>query len=413
MRRLRGLRRNPLVPTAPSATVLLYVQHLLGIGHLMRAASLARGLEAAGMRVVLVSGGMPVSVLAPAASRFEQLPPARAADETFKELVDEHGAPVDQAFQVRRSAHLLQIFRQEQPDVLLTELYPFGRRLMRFELEPLLEKARTRREQTGLPVIASSVRDILVPSSKPGRAEEIVERVRRDYDLVLTHGDDAVIAFERSFARAGDIADVVKSTGYVVDPVPARQGPGSPGYDEVIVSVGGGAVAGDLLEAAIGARALGRLRDRTWRVLVGENYPRDAFLACRTKAPSGVLVERARDDFTQLLANCALSISQGGYNTVAQILATGTRAVCLPFAGGTESEQTLRCRLLAERGVLQMVESDAVSARQVASAVQRALNVPPVEGHVVNTKGAATSAELIREALERRRKKVLRQDSPT
>lgn len=388
------------MPSAPPATVLLYVQHLLGIGHLMRAAALARGLEADGMRVVLVSGGMPVTVLDAGVSRFEQLTPVRAADETFKDLVDEHATPVDDAWKARRRTHLLEIFDREQPDVLLTELYPFGRRLMRFELEPLLERARARREQTGLPVVASSVRDILVPSSKPGRAEDIVERVRRDYDLVLTHGDDTLIPFERSFARAGDIADVVRSTGYVVGPVPARLRSGSPGYDEVMVSVGGGAVAGDLLDAAIGARALGRLRDHTWRVLIGENYPEEAFLSRRAKAPAGVLVERARGDFTQLLANCALSISQGGYNTVAEILATGTRAVCLPFAGGNETEQTLRCQLLAERGVLQMVESDAVSAEEVASAIERALATPPPTAPIVNTTGAATSAALIRKALK-------------
>ena len=38
-------------------TALLYVQHLLGIGHLIRASALARGLEAAGIRVIPVTGG--------------------------------------------------------------------------------------------------------------------------------------------------------------------------------------------------------------------------------------------------------------------------------------------------------------------------------------------------------------------
>ena len=382
----------------------MYVQHLLGIGHLVRAGALARGLEAAGIRVILVSGGMPVPVLDIGAgiSRFEQLPPVRAADETFKSLVDETGNPVDEAWKARRCERLLAIFHRELPDIVLTELYPFGRRQMRFEIKPLLEHACALRERTGLPVIASSVRDILVPPTKSGRTEEIIERVRHYYDLVLTHGDESVIPFERSFARAGDIAGTIHSTGYVVGSVPARQGPGSPGYDEVLVSAGGGAVSEDLLQAAIGARALGDLRERVWRVLIGHNYPEAAFLACRAAAPTGVLVERARRDFTQLLANCALSISQGGYNTVTEILATGVRAVCLPFAGGRESEQTLRCRLLAERGVLQMVERDVLSAGQVALAVSRALESQPAQGHVVDTDGAVRSAALLLEAVRKR-----------
>ena len=390
------------MPTPRPVTALLYVQHLLGIGHLVRAGALARGLEAAGIRVVLVSGGMPVPVLdiGVGVSRFEQLPPVRAADETFKNLVDETGNSVDDAWRARRRERLLAIFHRERPDIVITELYPFGRRQMRFEIEPLLERARTLREQAGLPVIASSVRDILVPPAKAERADEIIERVRHYYDLVLTHGDGEVIPFERSFTRAGDIAGITRSTGYVVGPVPARQGPGAPGYDEVIVSAGGGAVSEDLLQAAIGARALCDLRERVWRVLIGHNYAEAAFLTCRAAAPTGVLVERARSDFTQLLANCALSISQGGYNTVTEILATGARAVCLPFAGGRESEQTLRCRLLAERGVLQVVERDVLCAEQVALAVGRALKSQPDQGHVVNMDGAARSAALLLEAVQ-------------
>ena len=40
---------------------------------------------------------------------------------------------------------------------------------------------------------------------------------------------------------------------------------------EVVVSAGGGAVGAGLLEAAIRAKPLSALRDRTWRVLAGDN----------------------------------------------------------------------------------------------------------------------------------------------
>ena len=38
--------------------VLIFVQHLRGVGHLQRAATLARALAADGVRVDLVSGGI-------------------------------------------------------------------------------------------------------------------------------------------------------------------------------------------------------------------------------------------------------------------------------------------------------------------------------------------------------------------
>ncbi|MBI3458184.1 MAG: glycosyl transferase, partial [Candidatus Rokubacteria bacterium] len=40
--------------------ILFYCQHLLGLGHVERAARLARALARAGERVLFVSGGVPV-----------------------------------------------------------------------------------------------------------------------------------------------------------------------------------------------------------------------------------------------------------------------------------------------------------------------------------------------------------------
>ena len=60
--------------------VFFYVQHLLGIGHLRRAATLARAMAAGGFDVLLVSGGAPLDGLALGGARFHQLPPLRAAN---------------------------------------------------------------------------------------------------------------------------------------------------------------------------------------------------------------------------------------------------------------------------------------------------------------------------------------------
>jgi predicted glycosyltransferase len=378
--------------------LLFYVQHLLGIGHLMRAACLTRALEANGFAVTLVSGGMPVPGFKSGAGEFVQLPPTRATDVYFKVLVDEHDALIDDAWKAVRRKKLLALYDEMTPDVVLVEMYPFGRRQMRFEIEPLLERARA---DVRRPVVAASIRDILVEPDKPERIDEMVARVERFFDLVLIHGDPTLISFDRTFPRMREIAAVARYTGYVVDPPPPHGGAGSPGHGEVVVSTGGGAVSEDLLDAAIGARPLSRLANAPWRVLVGHNLPDDRFAAWRDTAADGVTIERARPDFTTLLRNCTLSISQGGYNTVLEILATGARAVCLPYAGGHESEQTIRCRLLAERGALQIVEPDAVNAASVAAAIGRALDASPTGAGGIDIGGALRTAQLLHEALNR------------
>lgn len=359
--------------------VLFYCQHLLGIGHLRRAATLARALAHAGHDVTLVSGGEPVPHLDCAPAKLVQLPPVRAVDKFFKVLVDEHGNKIDDAFKAARTAKLLKLFEEIQPDVVLTEMFPFGRRQLRFELIPLLEAARAAPWQ---PRIASSVRDILVMSPKPERIDEMLGLVETYYDGVLVHGDRHLIPFDATFAPAARIADRLVYTGYVVETQTPQRGETMPGHDEVIVSAGGGAVSEPLLEAAMAARELTALKDRTWRLLVGHNLPEDRFQKLRNAAPKGVIVERGRADFVTLLANATLSISQGGYNTVMETLKFGRRAVVVPYAGGLETEQTLRAQLLGERGLIQIVDETTMTPQSMAEAVARALVRPELAGRL-------------------------------
>jgi len=375
--------------------IVFYVQHLLGIGHLKRAATLGRGLVDQGFEVTLVSGGRPVPGLDTGSARFVQLPPARAVDIYFRKLVDEHDRPIDDAWRARRRAALLCAFSDARPDVLMTELFPFGRRQFRFELLPLLERVRS---LSSPPRVVCSVRDILVASAKPERTMEMLELVREFYDLVLVHGDPNLIPFDKTFPHASAIADRWRYTGYIVDRPAAALGAGGP--PEVLVSAGGGAVSEPLLEAAFGARPESGLSHLTWRFLIGHHLPEDRFEAFRSRAGPGIVVERARSDFLSLIRRAALSISQGGYNTVMEVLDAGVRAVVVPYAGGLETEQTLRARLLAERGLIHVVEETELGAARIAEAVIRATAGPAPGALAFDTGGLTRSARLIGEALQ-------------
>jgi predicted glycosyltransferase len=347
--------------------VFFYVQHLLGIGHLRRAATLARALRAAGFEVTLASGGLPVEGI-----EVVQLPPASSPD--FKTLLDQNGRPVDDAWKARRRDFLLERFDH---DVLIVELFPFGRRQMRFELLPLLEKARGR-------LVVCSVRDIL--QRNPAREEEALERFERYFDKLLVHGDPRLAPFELSFGKAASLAGKLHYTGYVVEEIPD----GNAGSGEVLVSAGGGAVGRRLLETAIAARPLTTLKDRTWRVLTGVN-------AVSSPRSEGVIVERSRNDFTLRLKNCVLSVSQAGYNTVLETLQARARAVLVPFAGGGESEQALRARLLSEKGLVHLVEEDQLAPATLAAAIDRAAAAPRPVAAALDLDGARRSAGLLRE----------------
>lgn len=388
--------------------LLFHVQHLLGIGHVRRAALIARALTEAGVEVVVASGGFPVPGTDFGSATVVQLPPARAENAHFKTILDERAEPVSPAWRDRRRDLLLDLFRETQPDILLIETYPFGRRPFRFELDPLLDTAKARPSR---PLIACSVRDILVARNDPDRVRQMADRVLDAYDLVLIHGDPSLIPFEASFPLAPRITSRLRYTGYVAQPPMADDG-GSDGQEEVIVSAGGGAVGGRLLETALAARGQSTLADRRWRLLTGPDLPKDeahALQVAAAKASGSVIVEPARPDFPLLLRRCALSISQAGYNTVLDIMGAGCPAILVPFAVGRETEQPTRARLLSDRGLVSVVEETLLSPKSLANAVNQSslFMFRPAIGFDRN--GAANTARIL---LDERVKPVKKLDFP-
>lgn len=375
--------------------VLFYVQHLLGIGHLRRAATLTRALAKAGLDVTLASGGHEVPGLDIGDANFVQLPPTRAVDLYFRKLVDAEERPIDDGWRARRRDLLLDLYHRIRPHVLMFELFPFGRRQMRFELTPLLDRATA---EGNRPLVVSSVRDILVTPDKPSRVDEMLDLVARYFDYVLVHGDPGFISFDHTFRAVKALGSKLFYTGYVVDdkargPKPSIAVERASG--EVVVSAGGGAVGEALLAAALAARPATKLKTAPWRILVGHSVSSRGLAALKAQAEPGAVVERARPDFPELLAKARLSISQGGYNTLMEILATGCPAVVVPYAGGLETEQTLRSRLLAARGYLQVVEEKALNPDVLAAAVDSSLDHPPRRVDGIDLSGGATTARLI------------------
>ena len=374
------------------ARALIWVQHLLGIGHLRRAAALARALAARDFDTMLVSGGMPLQGLDIGAAKFKQLPPLRATDATFSATVDANGQKPDGAFRAQRREHLLSLYRTHRPHVVITEMYPFGRRQFAAELLPLLEAAHQSRPK---PAIFASVRDILTERSEPARSSEMAELVLRWYRAVLVHGDAELIPFEASFPETARISHLIRYTGYI-----GAVGPGGPygGSGEVIVSAGGGAVGAHLLQTAMEAREISALADRRWRLLAGPNLPAEWYNALKRLSHDGTVVERARADFPALLEAAALSISQAGYNTVLDVVSARVRAVLVPFAAPGETEQALRAERMAAAGLAQVVREDGLTPERLAAAVDAAWAAPRPE-HEIGVAGAGESARNISETV--------------
>ena len=279
--------------------VMFYVQHLLGVGHQVRAAAITRAMQARGMDVHYVSGGFDEARQDLGGARHLQLPLARTADAGFDTLLDDVGQPVDAAWEERRRRALLDAFDSVAPDLILIESFPFGRRRFRFELLPLLEAAR------GKAVIAASVRDILVERDDPDRTRWIVEIAKSCLDAVIVHGDPRIAAFRETFAGAEEIDNLIRYSGYVTAAPAQKSGRRTP---SVVVSAGGGAVGGALLRTAIAARPLTRLAHAPWRLVTGPNFPESDRQSL--SLADGVTVDTFITDFRGILDKVAVSVRQ-------------------------------------------------------------------------------------------------------
>lgn len=368
--------------------VLFYVQHLLGIGHVMRAGRVAEALARNGLAVTLVSGGMPVQGFDLPGVTQVSLPAIGLGNGGFGELVDAEGRALDDAFRHRRCQMLLQIYKDVQPDCVMLEAFPFGRRQVRFELLPLIQAIESTRPK---PLLVSSVRDILQKRSKPGRNEETAELVLQHFDKVLVHGDPDFASLEDSFSCADAIADRIIYTGLVCAP-PA---PSSPLHFDIVVSAGGGAVGDRLVRSSVGAARL-LPPELSWCIIAGPNLPENDFSTLSHQLPGNVLIERFRTDFRSLLRNAGVSVSQAGYNTMGDILQSGCRSVLVPYSEGGETEQADRAERLQRMGLAQVIREDQLCAEALANRIRASLAEPssPIRS-ALDTCGADKTAEVL------------------
>lgn len=372
--------------TAPR--IMIWVQHLMGIGHQRRAAAVANALAGHGADVAFVDGGAGTPDVDPDRVRIVALPAARVADARYRALVDVHGREVDDAWRAARRDTLLAAFAEYAPHVLVTETYPFGRGLLRFELEPLVARARAARCR-----LVSSVRDVLQPPSKPSKARAAADRVLECYDAVLVHGDPAFVRLDASFPETERIRERIRYTGYVA----VGRGPDAPpgaGEGEIVVSAGGGVVAHRLVDTAL--ESARRDPGSRWRILVGPNAGAAALDGWRRAAPANAIVEPNRADFGSILSRARVSVSQAGYNTVTDLLASGARAVLVPFSANGEREQSIRARVLADAGAARVIEELRLSPEALLEAIGRA-DTPAPRRRPVRLDGAGESADAILE----------------
>jgi predicted glycosyltransferase len=370
--------------------LLLYCQHSLGLGHAVRSFALAAALTER-FRVVLACGGELVEGLRPHDDvEVVELPSVRAARNGA--LVSRESGSLGTARRRRREL-LLETLWTRRPDVVIVELFPFGRRRFADELVPLLEEARSARPR---PLLVSSVRDILVGRGDDQHSHDTISCVllNRYLDLVLVHSDPRFARLDESFRPAIPLQVPVRHTGFVV-PEAEETRPARSHEDCVVVSAGGGLVGAPLLRAALEARP--RLPpELRLEIVAGPFLPEEDWNALRRTAKGlpGVELHRFAPDLGERLRSASASVSQCGYNTALDLLRARIPALVVPFAEGREDEQTRRAARLERCGALRVLPPDRLEPATLAREI-RALSDFRPRRIDLDFDGAQTSTALL------------------
>lgn len=369
--------------------VMIVVTHLLGTGHLTRALTLAKAFDAAGHQSIVVSGGMPVARLANSGVEVVQLPPVRSDGVDFSRLLDEAGTVASDTLLEARKKQLVQSLTQFNPDAVITELFPFGRRILKGEFTTLLETVHA---VPNRPAVLASIRDILAPPSKPEKAARTDAIIAAQYDAVLVHSDPEVAPLNLSWPVSEALQGKLRYTGFVAA-APALPHPDEAGKGEVIVSAGGGPVGADLFHCARAAAALDS--KRVWRLLVGGQDAQSTITDLQSGAPANLLVETTRPDFRQMLHHAAASVSFCGYNTALDLLQTSCPAVFVPFDDGNEVEQGIRAAALANAPGIEVLASGDLTAPALLYAVSKAITAGPQRKARQHMSGAEKTVKIV------------------
>lgn len=378
--------------------IAFYCQHVLGIGHFHRSLEICKAL-AARHETVMILGGPDVT-LPESAVRFLQLPGLKMDADFSKLLPCKEGADLEQVKQERKE-QLLDFFSSFQPDIFLIELYPFGRKAFRFELDPILSGIGSGTLHPCLRLC--SLRDILVEKKDKLKFEtRVLKQLNNSFDGLLIHSDPDSIPLQDTFGSVESISIPYKYTGFIA-PTPEkhtatntiRQDLGVSDQDKLIVaSIGGGNVGAELLHATAQAALLLEQDTKKIHVHLFTGMYSDPALqdVLKQMVSSNITIHSFCSNFPDWLEAADLSISMAGYNTCMNLLAAGIPALLYPFA--QNREQRMRISAFSTTSDFNLLETEDLHPARLAGKIISHLQLGKKTSRV-QLDGAAQSCKLI------------------
>lgn len=336
-----------------SITVAMYSHDSVGLGHLRRNRAIAFALAEhlpPGSSGILIAGH-------PAATRFSLpagwdwlvLPGYARTPDGYTARALHMGVS---GLSELRSLTITAALAALSPDLFIVDRHPFG---VDDELRPVLDMLHT----TGC-VTVLGLREVL-DTPAVAHAEWRTAETAAAYGALWVYGDPAIHDPVASGEIPAELAPLVSFTGYLSrgrhvdegDPVEAPY---------LLTTVGGGSDGGQLARIAARTRPPEGHRHL---VVTGPQMSEAELLAVRALAATHhTQVTRFVPNLPTLIRDAAGVVCMGGYNSLAEVMATDTPALVIP-RNTRRAEQPIRARALADAAVSDTIDIEELTPRRL------------------------------------------------
>lgn len=372
--------------------VLIHCQYVYGLGHLIRALQLAKGLLS-DFDVYFLSGGESVKGLSIESKiNFIQLDALYKEEDSSKLSSVDKNLTTDECLSNREKV-IHELIQNIRPDVIITEHFPFGF-LFEKEVLGLISEAKSVNPSVK---IVSSVRDIIETEKGSESDNKTVKVLNQYYDLLLVHGDENVIPLETSFSLSDQVKIRQVRTGYIIDSAIKKQ---EKKKQTIVVSVAGGRVGRELKDAVI--NAYNSIKNEiNHKLLVFDG----AFSSGYDQSGSYNKIVYFKFDralFLQELAQSDISISLGGYNTTVESLYAANKVLIYNRVFlGDNIEQEIRISSLEKLGLITRLDSEQLEPERLAQIIIDTICTKADHREIkVNFDGVISSVQEIRNLIK-------------
>ncbi len=380
--------------------VALYSHDAYGLGNLRRMLAVAEYLTAQdpSMHVLLITGAPMVHGFRISSQiDFIKLP-ALSRDRQGHYRV--RSLPMSSERLLAMRAELIRCALEAyRPHLLLVDKKPMG---VGGELRRWIAASEGDPERR--PAMVLLLRDILDTAEKTRaiwRRRGDYAALERHYDLILVAGQPDVFDVARAYAFPPALRRRLRYCGYI-DRLGAMGRPRvAPRPGRVLVTVGGGDDGFEVVRCFLEGMRAGRAPAVREALVVTGPEMADAERERLQRLAAGLPQVRLQAfcaDLPHEAARAAAVVSMGGYNTVVEMLSLGRPLVVVPRIAPVR-EQWLRAQALARRGLLRMVDPEALTPERLMAAVEAALTTPALTGRGLDLGGLPRIAYWVRRLL--------------